>query len=176
MRLGLKFLIFLFLPPLLLAKIDFNRQIRPIVSEYCFACHGLDDPKGGLRLDFADFAYQGGKSGFPAITPNDLEESEILHRVVSTDMEERMPPKGDPLKPEQIKLLRQWISSGARYAVHWAYVVPKKPALPKVKDQEFVKGLRFSLILIKLTSFQLEDGFVEHTQLAVSFGAGQATA
>ena len=150
MRLGLKFLISLFLPPLMLARIDFNRQIRPILSEHCFACHGMDDPKGGLRLDFAEHAYQGGKSGFPAIAPNDLEESEILNRVISTDMDERMPPKGDPLKPEQIKLLRQWISSGARYAMHWAYVVPKKPALPKVKDQEFIKTPVDSFILAKL--------------------------
>ncbi|MBT3666207.1 MAG: hypothetical protein HN548_01915, partial [Opitutae bacterium] len=94
------------------AKIDFNREIRPILSEHCFACHGLDDPQGGLRLDFAEFAYKGGKSGFPAITPGDLEESEILHRVVSTEEDDRMPPKGETLKPEQVKLLRQWIASG----------------------------------------------------------------
>ena len=65
------------------AKIDFNRQIRPILSEHCFACHGLDDPQGGLRLDFSEFAYKGGESGFPAVVPGDLDESEILHRVVS---------------------------------------------------------------------------------------------
>ena len=124
------FILFLFCP-LLYAKIDFNRQIRPILSEHCFACHGLDDPQGGLRLDFAEFAYKGGKSGFPAIAPRDLEESEILHRVVSTEEDDRMPPKGEPLKPEQIKLLRQWISSGAQYAKHWAYVVPKDLRYPK---------------------------------------------
>jgi hypothetical protein len=82
-------------------------------------------------LDFAEFAYKGGKSGFPAIAPGDLEESEILHRVVSTEEDDRMPPKGEPLKPEQIKLLRQWISSGAQYAKHWAYVVPERPLYPK---------------------------------------------
>ena len=142
--------VFLFFASLLSAKIDFNRQIRPILSEHCFACHGLDDPQGGLRLDFAEFAYKGGKSGFPAITPHDLEESEILHRVVSTDMDDRMPPKGDPLKPEQIELLRQWVSSGAEYAKHWAYVVPKKPALPKAQDQEFIKTSVDTFILAKL--------------------------
>ena len=138
------------LPQLLLAKIDFNRQIRPILSEHCFACHGLDDPQGGLRLDFAEFAYKGGKSGFPAIAPGDLEESEILHRVVSTDMDDRMPPKGDALKSEQIKLLRQWISSGAQYAKHWAYVVPQRPVLPKVEDKDFVKTPIDQFILSKL--------------------------
>ena len=136
--------------PLLYAKIDFNRQIRPILSEYCFACHGLDDPQGGLRLDFAEFAYKGGKSGFPAVAPGDLEESEILHRVVSSDMDDRMPPKGDALKPEQIKLLRQWISSGAKYAKHWAYVVPKRPALPKVERKYFVNTPVDRFILSKL--------------------------
>ena len=139
MIIDFKFRILLFLPSLLFAKIDFNRQIRPILSEHCFACHGLDDPQGGLRLDFAEYAYKGGKSGFPAIAPGDLEESEILHRVVSTEEDDRMPPKGDSLKPEQVKLLRQWISSGAEYAKHWAYVVPKRPALPKVEDKNFVK-------------------------------------
>ena len=70
----LKIFILLLWPSLLVAKIDFNRQIRPILSEHCFACHGLDDPQGGLRLDFAEFAYKGGKSGFPAIAPGDLED------------------------------------------------------------------------------------------------------
>ena len=132
------------------AKIDFNREIRPILSEHCFACHGLDDPQGGLRLDFAEFAYKGGKSGFPAITPGDLEESEILHRVVSTEEDDQMPPKGEPLKPEQIKLLRQWIASGAEYAMHWAYVVPQRTTLPKVKKKDFVKTPIDHFILSKL--------------------------
>ena len=132
------------------AKIDFNREIRPILSEHCFACHGLDDPQGGLRLDFAEFAYRGGKSGFPAITPGDLEESEILHRVVSTEEDDQMPPKGELLKPEQIKLLRQWIASGAEYAMHWAYVVPQRTTLPKVKKKDFVKTPIDHFILSKL--------------------------
>ena len=110
----------------------------------------MDDPQGGLRLDFAEFAYKGGKSGFPAIAPGDLEESEILHRVVSTEEDDRMPPKGEPLKPGQIKLLRQWIYSGAQYAKHWAYVVPKRPALPKVQKKDFVKTPIDHFILSKL--------------------------
>ena len=150
MNLKLSWFLLLFFQYLVWAKIDFNRQIRPILSEHCFACHGLDDPQGGLRLDFAEFAYVGGKSGFPAITPRDLNESEILHRVVSSDMDDRMPPKGDPLKPEQVKLLRQWISSGAKYAKHWAYVVPKKPALPEPKDEEFIKTPMDNFVLAKL--------------------------
>ena len=142
--------VFLFFASLLSAKIDFNRQIRPILSEHCFACHGLDDPQGGLRLDFAEFAYKGGRSGFPAIVPNDLEESEILHRVVSTDLDDRMPPEGDALKPEQVEILRNWVVSGAQYAKHWAYVVPKKPALPKAQDQEFIKTPVDTFISAKL--------------------------
>jgi hypothetical protein len=110
----------------------------------------LDDPQGGLRLDFAEFAYKGGKSGFPAITPGDLEESEILHRVVSTEEDDQMPPKGEPLKPEQIKLLRQWIASGAEYAMHWAYVVPQRTTLPKVEKKDFVKTPIDHFILSKL--------------------------
>ncbi len=146
----LRLLALLILPFPVWAKIDFNRQIRPILSEHCFACHGLDEPQGGLRLDFAEFAYKGGKSGFPAVSPGSLEESEILHRVLSSDMDERMPPKGDLLSPRQIELLRQWISSGAEYAKHWAYVVPRRPALPRVKARNFAKTPVDHFILAKL--------------------------
>ena len=132
------------------SKIDFNREIRPILSEHCFACHGLDDPQGGLRLDFSEFAYKGGKSGFPAIVPGDLEESEIIQRVVSTDMDERMPPKGDALKPDQIEILRNWITFGAEYSIHWAYVVPERPQLPKVNSKRFVQTPIDTFILSKL--------------------------
>jgi len=142
--------VLLFIASLLSAKIDFNRQIRPILSEHCFACHGLDDPQGGLRLDFAEFAYKGGKSGLPAVVPNDLEESEILHRVVSTDLDDRMPPKGDALKPEQVEILRNWVVSGAQYAKHWAYVVPELPKLPEFNSQDFIKTPIDAFILSKL--------------------------
>ena len=91
-----------------------------------------------------------GKSGFPAIAPGDLEESEILYRIVSREEDDRMPPKGDALKPEQIKLLRQWISSGANYAKHWAYVVPQRPALPRVENKNFVRTPVDQFILSKL--------------------------
>jgi hypothetical protein len=131
--------------------LTFNRQIRPILSEHCFACHGLDDPQGGLRLDFAEYAYKGGKSGFPAIAPGDLEESEILHRVVSTDMDDRMPPKGEPpSSPNRSNFCANGSPPGLSMQKHWAYVVPQRPALPKVEDKNFVKTPVDQFILSKL--------------------------
>ena len=138
------------LPSFLLAEIDFNRQIRPILSDHCFACHGLDDPQGGLRLDFAEFAYKGGKSGFPAITPGDLEESEILHRVVSMDEDDRMPAKGEALSEAQISLLGQWIKEGARYAKHWAYEKPVRPQVALEKENPFIRNPIDSFVLKEL--------------------------
>ena len=137
----------LLLPSLILAKIDFNREIRPILSEHCFACHGLDDPQGGLRLDFAEFAYKGGKSGFPAIVPGDLEESEILHRVVSTDMDDGCHPRVNLLSPSRSNFCAMGLS-GAQYAKHWAYVVPERPVLPKVERKDFVNTRLINLFFL----------------------------
>ena len=111
---------------LVVGEIDFNRQIRPILSQNCFACHGLDEPKSDLRLDFAEFAYEGGKSGLPGIVPGKPEESEIIARITAHG-DDRMPAKGNALSAEQVSLLKQWIEEGGRYADHWAYEKPSRP-------------------------------------------------
>jgi hypothetical protein len=137
--------------PFLFGEIDFNRQIRPIFSENCFACHGIDDPKGGLRLDFAEFAYEGGKSGRPAFVPGKPEESEVITRVTDHG-EDRMPAKGDALSAEQVSLLKQWIGEGARYASHWAYVKPVRPQVPSAKAKGFVRNPIDSFVLKSLNA------------------------
>ena len=73
--------------------VDFNREVRPILSEHCFQCHGLDQQKSKLRLDFEAFARKGGKSGLAAVAPGKPDHSEIIHRVTDRG-EDRMPPKG----------------------------------------------------------------------------------
>jgi hypothetical protein len=120
--------------------VDFNRDIRPILSNKCFFCHGPDAAhrKGGsdgLRLDTYDGATTD-LGGYRAVAPGDPAASALIERVLSTDPDTVMPPKsiGKPITPAEADLLKQWIQQGAHYANHWAYVPPVKPALPPVKQ------------------------------------------
>jgi hypothetical protein len=112
--------------------VDFNRQVRPILAEHCLQCHGVDQKKGGLRLDDRGAALQGGRSDGPAIVPGSPEKSALLRRITSHDEEQRMPPPGakNPLSKTQIATLRQWIVEGAPYANHWAFEVPLREETP----------------------------------------------
>ena len=148
-RIVLLFALFPWAGAFVWAEIDFNRQIRPILSENCFACHGIDDPKSALRLDFAEFAYEGGKSGRPAFVPGKPEKSEVITRITDHG-EDRMPAKGDALSAEQVSLLKQWIGEGARYANHWAYEKPVRPQVPSAKAKGFVRNPIDSFVLKNL--------------------------
>ena len=114
--------------------VQFNRDIRPILSEHCFSCHGPDvqKMKGGLRLDRREEALKPAKSGKKAIVPGDAGGSELVQRLHSTDAEELMPPPEahKPLKPEQKAILQRWIAEGAAYQGHWAYQPLVRPVLP----------------------------------------------
>lgn len=117
-------------------RVEFNRDVRPILSDNCFNCHGQDAAarKGGLRLDDRAIALTGGKSGLPAIVPGKPNESELLLRVLAAhDSEDLMPTaesKKAPLTAPQVAVLRQWIAEGAEYQAHWAFIPPARPALP----------------------------------------------
>src|SRR5262249_28891831 len=118
--------------------IDFNREIRPILSNKCYACHGPDDGKreAGLRLDNAKIATSKLESGVVAIVPHKPGASELIRRIRSVDDDERMPPAkfGKPLSQAEIAALRKWIEQGARFATHWSYVKPVRtepPAAPE---------------------------------------------
>jgi hypothetical protein len=115
---------------------DFNRDIRPILSNNCFHCHGPDaeDRKGGiegLRLDTAE-GVAADLGGYKAVVPGKPDESELVKRLVTDDADEFMPPRktGKKLTEKEIELIRDWIKAGAPYAKHWAYEVPKRPAVP----------------------------------------------
>ncbi len=114
-------------------SIQFNRDIRPILSDSCFQCHGPDEAKrqGGLRLDQAEAALRGGESG-PAIVPGDPLASEIRKRILSTDPDLKMPPaaSGKTISPEQLATLDQWIREGAEYQGHWAFLPIRRPDVP----------------------------------------------
>ncbi len=107
------------------SDVDFKTEIRPILSNRCFACHGPDEEKieGGLQLDSFASATKAADSGSFAIVPGKSSESEMIRRILSSDEGERMPPPhfGDKLSEREAELLRKWIDSGAQYSKHWAF-------------------------------------------------------
>jgi len=123
------------------APIDFNRQVRPLLSENCFACHGPDEAacEKNMRLDRRDDVLRPAKSGALPIVPGKPEESEIFLRI--TDAHDAMPPAetGKKVMPQQVAILRQWIAEGANYATHWSFVPPVAPTVPGLGES---KGAR----------------------------------
>jgi len=116
------------------ADVDFQRDVQPILAEHCLHCHGVDaaERKAGLRLDLREDAVRGGESGTPAIVPGKPQDSELMHRVLSADADLVMPPpdQNKPLSKTQQEILAQWISEGAKFEAHWAFVPPQKMPLP----------------------------------------------
>ena len=121
-------------------SVDFNRDIRSILSNKCFQCHGPDESKrqGNLRLDVRDGAVAELDSGSVAVVPGKPEQSELVRRIVSDDVDERMPPmdSGRTLSPEEIRLLTEWIQQGGNYAQHWSYVRPVRPSVPVLQESD----------------------------------------
>jgi hypothetical protein len=118
------------------APLEFNRDVRPILSENCYQCHGQDagTREAKLRLDEREGATQV-RDGYAAIMPGQPDASEIIRRIVSTDATEVMPPPEahKRVTPAQVEVLRRWIAEGAAYERHWAFLPPKRPPLPKVQ-------------------------------------------
>jgi mono/diheme cytochrome c family protein len=121
--------------------IDFNRDIRPILSDHCYACHGPDDNhrKAGLRLDQHESALSELKSGDHAIVPGRPDASSLVTRILTTDPDDLMPPPkdGKPLSREQIDLLVRWVKEGAAWQNHWSFIPPGKASPPKVEHKEW---------------------------------------
>ncbi len=118
--------------------VRFNRDIRPILSDQCFACHGFDSKKrkAGLRLDVAEGAFAANKDGRVAVKPGKPEESELWKRLLTTDPDDVMPPPDThkSVSAEQRALIRRWIEQGAPYERHWAFEAPQAGSLPAVAD------------------------------------------
>ena len=119
-------------------EIDFARDIRPILSDKCFFCHGPDEEhrKAKLRLDLKSDAFAD-KDGVTAFVPGDLAKSESWHRIISDDPDEVMPPPKakKPLSAGEIELIKQWIESGAEWTEHWSFSAPEKPEPPSVESR-----------------------------------------
>jgi hypothetical protein len=142
--------------------IDFNRDIRPILSNNCFWCHGPDEAErkggnNGLRLDTLAGARED-LGGYHALVPGNPEQSELLKRVLTSDDDDIMPPRktGKSIKPEEIELLRRWIAEGGSYAQHWAYEAPKRPEPPAVTQADWARNPIDRFILARLEAAQLK--------------------
>jgi mono/diheme cytochrome c family protein len=124
--------------------VDFNRDIRPILADNCFACHGPDEQarKAGLRLDIKAGALQPLKGGRQAVVPGEPARSALLARVTTADPDDVMPPPktGKKLRPEQIQRLKDWIAAGADWPEHWAFVRPQPPTPPAVKNTRWPRN------------------------------------
>ncbi len=140
-------------------KIDFDRDIRPIFAENCYACHGPDENKrkAGLRLDLKDDAFKKLKSDDFAIVPGNVAQSAVIARIVTEDEDERMPPlKTDKhLTPQQVDLLRRWIAEGAEWKGHWAYTRPERPPVAEVRNKRWPRNEIDSFVLARLEKEKL---------------------
>src|SRR4051794_15706124 len=134
--------------------IDFNRDVRPILSENCFACHGQDAShrKADLRLDVREAAVEA-----EAIVPGDVEASLLVERIMSDEPSEQMPPpkSNRVLKKEQKETLKRWIAEGAKYQAHWAFVTPVRPEPPVVREPARVTNAIDPFVLAKLDETRL---------------------
>ncbi len=111
-------------------KVDYNIVVKPILNKHCMSCHGGVKKKGGFSLLTREEALQPTESGKIAIVPGKPGESELIRRISSHDQEERMPYRKDPLQPEEISILKQWIEDGAPWELNWAYRPVENPAIP----------------------------------------------
>jgi len=142
------------------AVLSYNRDIRPILSDNCFACHGPDasSRKGELRLDLREQALAPAESGARAIVPGKISESELVNRILTPDEDELMPPlkSHKKLTPAQKELVKQWVTEGAVYEKHWAFELPKRAPLPQVKTPAWVKNPIDAFVLAGLEAAGLQ--------------------
>ncbi len=134
--------------------VDFNRDVRPILSKNCFACHGTDAAKRArkLRLDVRSVALKQLDDGTTPLVPGDTDKSELFQRITADDDHGRMPPKknGPRLSDAEVAVLKRWIEQGALYAEHWAFVKPQSRPLPAIKDKTWNKNGVDAWVLARL--------------------------
>jgi hypothetical protein len=139
--------------------VSYLREVRPILAQHCFQCHGPDEAarKGKLRLDLKDSAFAERK-GAHVIAPNDPDGSLVWERVTSTDPRRRMPPEGStqPLTEKQRATLKLWIEQGAKWEEHWSFLPPTKPAIPGVSDKKWLRDPLDAFILARLDREKLK--------------------
>ncbi len=135
--------------------VDFNREIRPILSEHCYQCHGPDQKarKAELRLDRGEDVFRD-RSGYAVIVAKQPDDSEMIRRITADDADELMPPPKfkKPLSDQQIELVRRWVAEGAKWEGHWSYTLPSSIAAPLVKDRSWPRNRIDHFVLGRLES------------------------
>ena len=148
-------LIFALITDISADDVDFNRDIRPILANHCFQCHGPDDDarQAELRLDRRDGAVAD-LGGYPAVVPGDPDNSALVERITSEDSDQRMPPAetDKPLSEQQIQLLTQWVASGASYAQHWSFQTIRRPEPAEVDPNHRVRNAIDNFVLARLAA------------------------
>ncbi len=137
-------------------EVDFSNQIQPILARKCYACHGPDKQEGGLRFDDRKTAVAPADSGKAAIVPGKANDSELLARVESEEEGIRMPPEGKRLTTSEVALLKQWIDTGAEFTTHWSFQPVKRPPLPAVHNQAWLRQPIDAFVLAKMESRSIE--------------------
>jgi uncharacterized membrane protein len=141
-------------------SVDFVQQVQPIFEESCYSCHGPEKQRHGLRLDARHLTIRGGRSG-RSVIPGDGGQSTVIRRMQGLDDEKRMPKNEDPLRADQIAIVKAWIDQGAHWPDsatladatierHWAYVKPERPTQPLVIDTEWVRNPIDGFVLARL--------------------------
>jgi hypothetical protein len=135
--------------------VDFDREIRPILADTCFACHGPDEKQrmANLRLDTKDGVFAD-RGGYQVLSPGKAAESRLYQRISAVDKAKRMPPPyaERTLNDKQVDLIRRWIDEGAKWELHWAYVPPKRPELPVIKEAAWPRNPIDHFVLARLES------------------------
>ena len=136
-------------------RVDFNRDIRPIVSDTCFKCHGPDEKQrmANLRLDETEGLFVD-RGGYRIIVPGDAAQSKLYQKISATDDAVKMPPtySGRSLTAKQIELFKEWIDQGAKWEMLWSFSPPKRPPVPEVKDKAWPRNSIDNFVLARLES------------------------
>jgi len=136
-------------------RVDYNRDIRPLLSGSCLICHGPDEEEraAGLRLDTEDGSRED-LGGYSAIVPGDASASEMLERLITDDEDLKMPPDGKARRfnEQEVELIRRWIDQGGEYAKHWSYIPPKQSPLPEIENSQWPINPIDHFILARLES------------------------
>lgn len=139
-------------------KIDFSRDVRPILNTNCLGCHGGVKKSGKVSFLYREEALSIGKSGKPTVVPGDPDASEMMVRILSDDPDEVMPQPehGKPLKPDEVALIRRWIEEGAEWNNHWSFEKPVRHEAPQTANPAWTKNAIDPFILAKLDEKELQ--------------------
>jgi hypothetical protein len=148
--------------------VDFDREIRPILADNCFACHGPDEKQrmANLRLDETQGLFVD-RGGYRIIAPGNSAQSKLYQKISAADAAVRMPPPYATRRPtaQQLETIKEWIDQGAKWETHWAWIAPKRPPVPAVQDKSWVRNPIDNFVLSRL----------EHEGLKPSPGADKAS-